>query len=99
MQWNTPDVGRDGSCVAQKGFVYSYSRYTILSLPTDVSVYGCTIPIYLHALTEAAAGAMLAVGRVVGVAAVQLAVLADGAALVVRVRHIQSLYSVGICSR
>ena len=64
-----------------------------------MSVYGCTIPIYLHALTEAAAGAMLAVGRVVGVAAVQLAVLADGAALVVRVSHIQSLYNVDICSR
>lgn len=37
-QWNSPDVGRGARGVARMGFVYSYSIYAILSLPTDVSV-------------------------------------------------------------
>ena len=49
----------------------------------------------VHQLKERAVGGGVdAVERAVGIAAIQLAVLADSAALVVRVIHIQSLISI-----
>ena len=51
--------------------------------------------IYVHQLKEREVGGGVdAVERAVGIAAIQLAVLADSAELVVRVIHIQSLISI-----
>lgn len=69
VRWSTPpDVGRAVMCVARKGFGQSYVINTILSLPTEVRVL-VVPPVYLHSLTEASVGGMLAVGRIVGVTA------------------------------
>ncbi len=67
--WSSLDVGRGARGVARMGYDYSYSIYAILSLPTDVSVLVVPPPIYLHSLTEASVGGMLAVGRIVGITA------------------------------
>lgn len=70
VRWSTPpDVGRAVMCVARKGFGQSYVINTILSLPTEVRVLVVPPPVYLHSLTEASVGGMLAVGRIVGVTA------------------------------
>ena len=54
----------------------------------------------VHQLKERSVGGGVdAIERAIGIAAIQLAVLADSAALVVSVSHIQSLCSEGICSR
>ena len=53
------------------------------------------LAIHVHQLKERSVGGGIdAVERAVGIAAIQLAVLADCAALVVRVSHIQSLISI-----
>ena len=53
------------------------------------------LAIHVHQLKEGAVGGGVdAVERAVGIAAIQLTVLADSAALVVRVIHIQSLVSI-----
>ena len=53
------------------------------------------LAVSVHQLKERSVGGGVdAVERSVGIAAIQLAVLADNAALVVRVSHIQSLISI-----
>ena len=58
------------------------------------------LAIHVHQLKEwSVCGGVDAIERAVWIASIQLAVLADSTALVVRFIHILSLYSVGICSR
>ena len=53
------------------------------------------LAIHVHQLKEwSVGGGVDAIERAVGIAAIQLAVLADSAALVVRFSHIQSLVSI-----
>ena len=51
------------------------------------------LAIHVHQLKERSVGGVDAVERAVGIVAIQLTVLADSAALVVRFIHIQSLIS------
>ena len=58
------------------------------------------LAIHVHQLKERSVGGGVdTIERAIGIASIQLAVLADSAALVVKFIHILSLYSVGICSR
>lgn len=68
MPWSTPQRGQSCDVRCTKGILLIISNQYHIVFAYRCEGVGCTPPIYLHSLTEASVGGMLAVGRIVGVA-------------------------------